>query len=229
MDQEPVGELGLSVGYVLKQVHASLRTAMDETLRPLVLTVPQYACMELLGQNPGLSNSELARRAFVTRQSMNLVLRRLQERGLLTRPDQAPHGRALPSKLTKDGQAILRRASAAVRTVEKQLFSPLSQEKQLRLREDLAACVASARTRTRPPRPGRPLHHAPGVETHRHAIPTGFSRCRCSPTCGVGSDTQSHRGVHEVRDGLPSPVIAGGEIGRVHLKHFAVTHVLFYH
>ncbi|WP_338890838.1 MarR family transcriptional regulator [Rhodococcus sovatensis] len=143
MNQELVGELGLSVGYVLKQVHASLRTAMDETLRPLDLTVPQYACLELLGQNAGLSSSELARRAFVTRQSMNLVLRRLQERGLLTRPVEAPHGRALPTELTDDGQTILRRASIAVRAVEKQLFAPLTPERQLRLREDLATCIPS--------------------------------------------------------------------------------------
>ncbi|GAA1595773.1 MarR family transcriptional regulator [Actinomadura kijaniata] len=141
-----VGDLELSVGYVLKQVHAALRTAMDEALRPLDLTVPQYACLELLGQTPGLSNSELARRAFVTRQSMNLVLRRLQERGLLTRPDQAPHGRALPSELTQDGHAMLREASMAVRAVEKQLFSPLSRQQQLRLREDLTECLASSPT-----------------------------------------------------------------------------------
>lgn len=144
MEQESVGVLELSVGYVLKQVHASLRTAMDETLRPLDLTVPQYACLELLGQNPGLSNSELARRAFVTRQSMNVVLLLLQERGLLTRPDRAPQGRALPSTLTENGQAVLRRASTAVRAVEKQLFAPLSPEQQRRLREDLATCAASA-------------------------------------------------------------------------------------
>jgi DNA-binding MarR family transcriptional regulator len=144
MDEVPVGELELSVGHVLKQVHASLRTAMDEALRPLDLTVPQYACLDLLGRNPGLSNSELARRAFVARQSMNLVLRRLQERGLLTRPDQAPHGRALPSLLTRDGQAVLRRASTAVRAAEEQVFAPLPPGRQRRLRQDLAACVASA-------------------------------------------------------------------------------------
>lgn len=139
---ETVGDLELSVGYVLKQVHASLRAAMDEALRPLDLTVPQYACLELLGQRPGMSNSELARSAFVTRQSMNLVLRRLQERGLLTRPDQAPQGRALPTMLTEDGRTTLRQASVAVRAAEKQLFSPLSEERQRRLRADLAACVA---------------------------------------------------------------------------------------
>lgn len=141
-----MGELGLSVGYVLKQVHAALRTAMDEVLRPLDLTVPQYACLELLGRNPGLSNSELARGAFVTRQSMHLVVRRLQERDLLTRPDQAPQGRSRPTELTPDGRTILHAASAAVREVEKQLFSPLSPEQQRRLREDLTTCVPASTT-----------------------------------------------------------------------------------
>ncbi|MGK5552604.1 MarR family winged helix-turn-helix transcriptional regulator [Actinomadura kijaniata] len=141
---ETVGDLDRSVGYALKQVQALLHTGMDEVLRPLGLSVAQYACLELLGQHPGLSNSELARRAFVTRQSMNLVLRRLQERGLLTRPDHAAHGRALPTKLTQAGEATLREASVVVRAVERRLFSPLSPAQQRRLREDLAACVASA-------------------------------------------------------------------------------------
>lgn len=144
MSQEVVGDLDLSVGYVVKQVHASLRAAMEESLRPLDLTVPQYACLELLGRDPGLSSSELARRAFVSRQSMNLVLRRLQERGLLARPSRAPRGRALPSELTDDGRAILRHASTVVRAAEKELFSPLSLEQQRRLREDLAECLVSA-------------------------------------------------------------------------------------
>jgi hypothetical protein len=65
---------------------------MDAVLRPLDLTVPQYACLELLGRTPGLSNADLARGAFVTRQSMNGVLRGLQDRGLVTRPRSPPAG-----------------------------------------------------------------------------------------------------------------------------------------
>jgi DNA-binding MarR family transcriptional regulator len=99
-------------------VQASLHTAMDEVLHPLGLTVAQYACLELLGQHPRLSNSELARRAFVTRQSMNVVLRRLQERDLLTRSEHATHGRAMPSTLTRAGQATLHQAGVAVHAVE---------------------------------------------------------------------------------------------------------------
>jgi len=55
-----VGDLALAVGYVLKQAATALRTAMEAVLRPLALTVPQYACLELLGQRPGLTSSELA-------------------------------------------------------------------------------------------------------------------------------------------------------------------------
>ncbi|MGK8491262.1 hypothetical protein [Nocardia asiatica] len=66
--EETVGELEQSVGYVLKQAQAALHSAMHAVLRPLELTVSQYACLELLGQYPGISNAELARGAFVTRQ-----------------------------------------------------------------------------------------------------------------------------------------------------------------
>ncbi len=71
--QQILGPVENAVGYVLKQAAVALRSAMDVALRPLQLTVPQYACLELLGQRPGLSNAELARGVFVTRQSMNFT------------------------------------------------------------------------------------------------------------------------------------------------------------
>jgi DNA-binding MarR family transcriptional regulator len=131
------------VGYVLKQAASALRAAMDAVLRPLELSVPQYACLELLAQQPGLSNAELARGAFVTRQSMNGVLRGLQDRGLVTRPATAPHGRALPSQLTPEGRRQLDAASAAVRAVEQQMLASFSPTRQDRLRDDLADCAAA--------------------------------------------------------------------------------------
>lgn len=140
---EPVGPVDEAVGYVLKQAATALRSALDIALRPLALTVPQYACLELLGQQPGLSGSELARRAFVTRQSMNLLLQGLQRRGLLTRPAVADHGKALPTQLTAAGREQLRSASVAVRAVEKQMLAPLTPSAQRRLCEDLATCAAA--------------------------------------------------------------------------------------
>ncbi len=136
-------DLDQLVGYVLKQAATALRNAMDVALRPQGLTVPQYACLELLGRQPGLSNSDLARGAFVTRQSMNQVLRGLQDRGLVTRPTTATHGRTLPTRLTPAGEQQLRAAAATVETVEGQMLSGLSSESRHRLRDDLAACVTA--------------------------------------------------------------------------------------
>lgn len=140
---ETVGPVGESVGYVLKQAATALRSAMDVALRPLELTVPQYSCLELLGQRPGLTGSELARGTFVTRQSMNLVLQGLQQRGLLTRPAVAEFGKALPTELTAAGREQLLAASTVVRRVEKQMLTPLTPTAQRRLREDLSMCAAA--------------------------------------------------------------------------------------
>ena len=140
---DTVGPVEESVGYVLKQAAAALRAAMDAVLRPLDLTVPQYACLELLGQKPGLSNADLARGAFVTRQSMNLVLRGLQDRRFVTRPATAARGRALPAELTDAGRERLHAASAAVRAVERQMLTALTSQARQRLLSDLATCAAA--------------------------------------------------------------------------------------
>jgi hypothetical protein len=59
----------------------------------------------LLAQRPGLSNSELARGAFVTRQTMNVLLQALEREGYVTRPAEAPVRRFFPrsSRLAADG------------------------------------------------------------------------------------------------------------------------------
>ena len=136
-------DLDRSPGYVLKQAATALRGAMDRALRPLDLSVPQYACLELLGQRSELSNADLARGTFVTRQSMNQVLRGLQARGLVERPVVAEHGRTLPTRLTDEGRTVLRAASTVVVAVEARMVAPLPPERRERLRVDLATCVAA--------------------------------------------------------------------------------------
>src|SRR5260370_39544048 len=97
-------DLETSLGYRLKEASSALRAAMEEVLRPLGMSVTHYACLELLAQRPGLSNSELARGAFVTRQSMNVLLQTLEREGYVTRPAEAPVGKVLPRRLAPHGQ-----------------------------------------------------------------------------------------------------------------------------
>ncbi|MCX5416140.1 MarR family winged helix-turn-helix transcriptional regulator [Streptomyces sp. NBC_00059] len=125
------------MGNRLKRAHAALRGVMDHVLRAHGLTVPQYACLEVLEARPGMSNADLARAAFVTRQSMNLVLRGLQDDGLLSRPATVGHGRARPATLTDEGRRRLRAAQADVFAVEARMIQAVPGERLAGFLEDL--------------------------------------------------------------------------------------------
>ena len=147
---EPGIELDTSLGYMLKAAASALHDALEAVLRPLGMTITHYSCLELLAQRPGLSNSELARGTFVTRQSMNVLLQALEQQGLVIRPAQAPVGRVLPTELTATGRRQLAVASAAVRRVEQAMLAGLDAAEQDQMRRLLRACIAAL---TEPPAP----------------------------------------------------------------------------
>ncbi|MFF7494703.1 MarR family winged helix-turn-helix transcriptional regulator [Streptomyces rubiginosohelvolus] len=123
-------DLDTSLGYLLKEASTALRVAMEEVLRPLGMTVTHYSCLELLAQRPGMSNSELARGAFVTRQSMNVLLQALERDGYVTRPAEAAVGKVLPAQLTPRGRQSLEEASAAVRAVEVRMLAGMTENER---------------------------------------------------------------------------------------------------
>lgn len=137
------GDPGMRVGYELKRAQAALRSRMDEALRPLGLTTPQYSCLDSLSRAPGQSNSDLARSVFVTRQTMNALLRSLADRGLVERAETAPRGRARPTMLTPAGRGLLSRASGQVEAVVGQMIRGLSADEAEALGRALTRCADS--------------------------------------------------------------------------------------
>ncbi|GAA2080524.1 MarR family winged helix-turn-helix transcriptional regulator [Microbacterium hatanonis] len=141
----PTIDLATSPGYLLKVAATALRSAMEDVLRPLGMTVTHYSCLEVLAQRPGASNSDLARATFVTRQSMNVLLQTLQRDGLVTRADQPASGRVLPTRLTDAGRAQLAQASAAVKQVENRMIDGLPATDRAALTRLLQHCITSLR------------------------------------------------------------------------------------
>lgn len=148
MSQDDAGiDLDTSLGYLLKEASTALRQSMEAVLRPLGMTVTHYSCLELLAQRPGLSNSDLARGAFVTRQSMNVLLQSLERDGYVTRPAQAPVGKVLPVRLTPSGRRSLAKASAAVRSVELKMLSGMTLAEQACALRNLQSMIEALRNR----------------------------------------------------------------------------------
>jgi DNA-binding MarR family transcriptional regulator len=140
-------DLETSLGYLLKEASSALRAAMEAVLRPLGMTVTHYSCLELLAQRPGLSNSDLARGAFVTRQSMNVLLQALERDGDVTRATEPPVGKALPTTLTPQGRRRLAQASAAVRSVEDRMLGRLTGRQRTEALTILREMIRSLRDR----------------------------------------------------------------------------------
>jgi DNA-binding MarR family transcriptional regulator len=128
------------LGYLLYRVHNALRSEVTSTvLEPLGLAFPQYICMRILARYPDRSNAELARDTNVSPQAMNMVLRGLEERGLVTRPANVSSGRSLPAALTREGEELLDRTDAGVKGAEQRLMAKLSSRQCADFKQILAA------------------------------------------------------------------------------------------
>jgi DNA-binding MarR family transcriptional regulator len=128
-------------GYALKRAQHALRTRMDEALRPLGLTTPQYAVLCAIELEAGISNARLARAAFVTPQTMQGILANLHRDGLLSREADPSHGRILRSELTQAGRKNLARAHRVIAGVEAVMTEAVGETEVARLTDLLLQCA----------------------------------------------------------------------------------------
>jgi len=131
------------VGYTLKRAQTVLHHALELQLRPHGLSVPQYACLELLAQQPGRSHAELARGAFVSRQAVHQLVTGLRKAGLI--PSRGD-GRAQRVELTREGERRLKAASSTAMAVERTMLTGLDEAQQNALYQYLLSCIESLGT-----------------------------------------------------------------------------------
>jgi DNA-binding MarR family transcriptional regulator len=131
----------LRPGYLVKRVQQLLRHASDAELRHAGLSTSQYAVLNALAEHPGASSAELARRCFVTRQSLQDVLSGLRNNGLVEVAEKAVTGRARPARLTEAGRQRLEHAEKVMTTVEGRMLAGLSPDDRGRLTMLLIRCA----------------------------------------------------------------------------------------
>jgi len=128
------------VGWVLKRARQALRAAMDEALRRHGLTTAQYAALSALEAGPGLSGAAVARRCFVTPQTMNEIVAHLEAVGLVERR-RGDDARVLQVYLTATGQNLVGACHQAVAAIEERMVSELSPSERRQLLDSLRHCV----------------------------------------------------------------------------------------
>jgi DNA-binding MarR family transcriptional regulator len=130
-----------TLSYVIGRLDRVVRSAIAGAVREHGLSVTQYTVLSVLGHRGSLSNAQLARRSYVSPQSMNEVLLALEERGFVLRQDDPNHGRIRQTALTHKGRQALAVCGEKVSLVEQSMTSELSAPERNELHRLMVKCV----------------------------------------------------------------------------------------
>lgn len=131
------------VGYLVKRLQQHIRTTLDDALSRHGVTMSAYAALAVLEDAPGLSNAELARRCFVTPQTMNRIIQDLEHKEIAERRPDPDHGRILQTRLTPRGRQLLERCHRQVDALHTRMLADLDRTEQACLTDLLQRCIQS--------------------------------------------------------------------------------------
>jgi len=131
------------ISYVVARLERAIRAAINERVRPHGLTTLQYTTLSVLGRRGGLSNAQLARRSYMTPQSMSEVIEALEAKGLIARSRHPNHRRVMPARLTAKGMKVLEACDRAVDDMEEEMLRDLGGDERSALYHGLVSSVRS--------------------------------------------------------------------------------------
>ena len=119
---------------LLRRAAAAQRLAMERALSPVEITATQFAMMERLSQEPGLSGTELTMREQLSPPTISVVVGNLERKNLLQRRARAEGGRAQRLELTEAGKGRVVAGATAVAALRERLSADLDPGFQKALR-----------------------------------------------------------------------------------------------
>lgn len=133
-------EPGMS--YAIARLHQRVFTSITERVAPHGLTALQFTTLSVLSRHGApLSTSQLARRAFMTPQSMSEVIHALERKGLIKRNPHPNHRRTLPATLTAKGRRVLTACDEAVSEFEDAMLDGFSAADRATFRDMIKAAA----------------------------------------------------------------------------------------
>ncbi|MGZ8312797.1 MAG: MarR family winged helix-turn-helix transcriptional regulator, partial [Allosphingosinicella sp.] len=114
VDLSDVGEIRDILGFHIRLAHVACYRHFIETFSDLELTQKQVSVLWLIGDNAGLSQTDLAQRLRMDRATTMGVVNRLQDRGFVRQGPSATDRRRKTLSLSPAGEKMLGLARAAI-------------------------------------------------------------------------------------------------------------------
>lgn len=141
MEGELSTELVDNTLWHLKQAWYFAMTAVNEAVSQHGVSTAQIGILRQLANEPGLSGAQLARRMLITPQGVQLALKSLEQRGLVSRKPDPQHARILQAFLTDEGRDVAGAVVSDAIAAHEAVFGVLTAEEQQTLRDLLARVV----------------------------------------------------------------------------------------
>ena len=121
-DQLTDATLQKFVGYHMKRAFNVVQSDLARTLKPFELRMLSYSALVLIVDNPGLSQSQLAKAMDVERPNLVVIVDELEQRELISRQKVPSDRRTYALNATLKGRRLFARAVKAVEEHEAALL-----------------------------------------------------------------------------------------------------------
>lgn len=120
----------ISPAFLIMSLGRRLREEVERALAPHGISLRHLSALGHLAREPGLSYSELARRAGITVQSMQATLRHLEDLGAVERRTAPGRGHSAQLHLTDRGTTLRADGQQTITAADKRLLATLPAEQR---------------------------------------------------------------------------------------------------
>jgi DNA-binding MarR family transcriptional regulator len=116
----------LRLGMLVKRAEQAMVRTKSVALKSVGLTPAQYVALFELDQRSGITAATLARACLVTPQAMMILLKTMEQQGLIARASHPRHPNVLELQVTDVGREALYQAREQVDPIEQRVFAEFS-------------------------------------------------------------------------------------------------------
>ena len=135
---EDIGEIRNIVGFHIRLAHGAVYRQFTEKFAHIDLTQKQVSVLWLVGDDPNIAQTDLAKRMRMDRATTMAIVNRLQSRGYVIRGKSKTDGRKQTLNLTGAGRKALGVSKSAIQQHEQWLKSRFSKKETDKLIELLS-------------------------------------------------------------------------------------------
>lgn len=126
---------------LVKRAEQAMVRTKSAALKSVGVSPSQYVALHELDRQPGITAATLARACLVTPQAMMILLKTMEQQGLITRLSHPRHPNVLELHLTDVGREALLAAHERVDPIERRVFGVFSPKDEAAFRALLSRFI----------------------------------------------------------------------------------------